>query len=267
MASSIRVISILLVSASASQHVRSEKSTATVSTHGQVKEQGSLVQEQEGKRGSLQNIIGGLFPSQLSEDASLSLYVYPNITELPGFCQGPVGKKVDDLCCSRSLDRVNESVSVNGPLSRSLSGTDFPHNFSCFGVDLGGGAWVRDYLGCAWGELVAAEGCMPTNHGFAPLTGTGAAQWPISNDYRNVVHSMYEDGDANSCKCGYFNETSHESIFPSIYHGAGCYSALGVADLGRVYLSAKSTDKTAFFVKVTGSCNWAERGDTNSTTK
>mmetsp|Transcript_17650 Transcript_17650/g.30907 ORF Transcript_17650/g.30907 Transcript_17650/m.30907 type:complete len:205 (+) Transcript_17650:81-695(+) len=166
---------------------------------------------------------------------SAQYFTASDYTTLTGDCAitgiEDLGKKVPDSCCASPQTESPALTFANG-------GTDY----TCApqAIDAAETEWVRDFLGCVGGEVTFAEGCVPAAlaskifqpGGYPMNKSTADGEWEAS-------------ADAVECNCG----TPLGLGTKTTYTGTGCH--VGIATF---MLDNTTTDKTAFFAKVTGSC-------------
>jgi len=181
-------------------------------------------------------------------DLTAQYFNYASNLELPQECNyyglSDLGRVVPDSCCSASQ--------ANGPvLDFRKDGQGAP--YSCAPLALGAksgaksGPYVRQFIGCVNGTPTFGETCLPAGTALGttyPMTN----QTLIANSYANTA-------TARECGCGANGQ------FPAIYNQTGCLVAVTGFMLKPAEDVTASTDRTATFVKLAGSCGMQGMGD------
>lgn len=146
-----------------------------------------------------------------------------------------LGRRVSDSCCDLSAWPAELNAAQTPPEARTKPGDDSGKAYKCWvvrRVPPNNATFTRNYFGCVDGIITAWEGCAPAGtsmgHGYPMDEATAQAE------------SL--DGTPESCGC-----TADEP--PAVYRGPGCFVAFtsSIAGVGN--------DRTANFVKVTGTCD------------
>jgi len=173
------------------------------------------------------------------------------------FADSDIGTKMPDECC------VVENWKTGGVLPESFWGgvdadvltkpgaTDYskcyvrvaPWPFDgTTGATVYDGEWIRNYIGCENGELIASEECFPSGQivvtkALYDADPKGAYDYPMT---KAVGDTKFEDKTAAECGCNIKDNSPN-------FVGAGCFIAS--ANLAKI-----GGSNPAVFLKVSGTC-------------
>lgn len=151
-----------------------------------------------------------------------------------------LGSKLPDSCCSDLIKLPAEQFKD----PQGNQATCYLHAFSNWPKE-GDSKWMRLYLGCEDGELVAAENCVPDGTQFytkdTMLDGTFT--YPMD---KTVADSTWKNSTPAGCNC---------DTEAAMNNGPGCYLAAATAlDYQQKFL-ADSDTRGIVFVKIGGTCS------------
>jgi len=126
-----------------------------------------------------------------------------------------IGKKLPDECCDASMYPSEAQAETDAEPDNRIRNDGWT---KCYVRErASGGSWVRNYVGCEDGELVAAEGCQPEKTGRAE---GDLDTYPMTNE--EFADAQNANGTFDSCGCE----------LPAKYVGEGCFAALNSKAFG-----------------------------------